>query len=197
MKRLLIKFVVGAMILISFSAPIYAGSFTEENQATIDTLTELLKDAPVDRCKDFLFTIYDLEVAKFFDQLDTTFKNKSSTSSLINILIVRFTDYKDAINGHFANLNFSYSSSNITGSVTANYIECSGMTETYIALGKNHMIDQIKKNGMQKKSAIMLEKFQALNEKMTEMNDSTVEFYSFFQTFNNKLFGFVKKCVKS
>ena len=195
MKRFLIKFVVGAIILTSFSSSIYAGSFTEENQATIDTLTEELRYAPIDRCKDFLFTIYDLEIAKFFDQLDTTFKNKSSTSSLINILIIRFTDYKDALNGHFANLNFAYSSSNITGSVTTNYIECSGITEEYIALGKSHMIDQVKINAMQKKSAIMLEKFQALNEKMTEMNDSTVEFYSFFQTFNNKLFGFIKKCV--
>ena len=197
MKNLSIKFAVTLFALFSTFGVVFAGSFTEDHQAALDQLTESLKSAPVLECQDRLFTIFDLELAKFFDQINESLNNKSSTSSLTNILIARFSIYKEALRSHFDNIYFSYSGGNITQEVTAAYLQCSGMTDEYITLGKNHMIDQLKVNSGQKKSAIMLEKFQALNEKMGDMNDQVTEFYSFYETFNNKLFGFVKKCVKN
>ncbi|MBT7736272.1 hypothetical protein HN709_01160 [Candidatus Peregrinibacteria bacterium] len=196
MQNLIIKISLIFLLLLSNFNLAAAESFTEANQADLDKKAEELMIAPVVKCQDNLFKVYDLELAKFFDQIDTSLKNKSSTSSLTNTLIARYSNYKAAIRAHFKSVSVAYSEGGVTQEVALRYTQCSAMAEDYIILGKNHMIDQLKINSVQKKSAIMLEKFQALNSQMSDMNDQVTEFYSFYQTFNNKLFGFVKECVK-
>jgi len=186
------------LLIVSFftNYNISFGDIFTDAQAALDQAIANLRASSVDQCQLKLFDVYDLELAKFFDQIDTALKNKSSTSSLTNTLIIRYSNFTKTLREHFQNIRFSYSASQITASVSAAYIQCSGMTEEYITLAKNHMITQLKTNVVQKKSAIMLEKFNSINDRMADMNDQATEFYSFFQTFNNKLFGFVKKCVK-
>lgn len=155
-----------------------------------------LKNSAYDTCQSKLVPLYDLEMLTFFKYLEETFENKSANSTMVNLGIVRYTRFKSALNEHFLALK------PIVSSEVKNYDEifvgyklCGRIKDTYIVLGKEKLIEHIKKNNIQKKTTMLLEKFKAINQRLRDYNQTIAEVYSGYVALNNKLPGFLRKCI--
>lgn len=158
----------------------------------------------ISQCEQTLPPKYKEELKDFLIFLDENFKNKSSDSSLSNIAIQRFGVYKKAIKSIFGTLGpqayeviESDVENNITSFTEVNaYKSCQKITEDYIEFGKVAMMERIKSSSAQKSAAIMLEKYQAINMKLRELNIQISKMYALFMTFSNKLPGFLRECLR-
>lgn len=190
--------IIFLLFLSSFSASI---AFAAEPlpKELIDLKAALaadLKNSAYDTCQSKLVPLYDLEMLTFFKYLEETFENKSSNSTMVNLAIVRFTRFKGALNDEFFDLR------PIVGSEVKNYAEifagyklCGQIKDTYIALGKEKLIEHIKKNNAQKKTTMLLEKYKSINQRLRDYNQTIAEVYSGYVALNNKLPGFLRKCI--
>lgn len=205
MKLLLNRIKKSAIFLCIFSiicmnsVPAFAVS-DANNQKLKDlkaTLAATVPTAVLDQCRETLVPVYDVELLMFLGFLEENFQNKSADSSLINIAIARYGEYKNYLISTFASLTPKYSSD--TGMKTYErefdaYQLCYDITEAYIKLAKDQMIMHIKNNVAQKKTSMMLEKYKAIGEKLRDLNLAIAQMYSLFTTFRKKLPFFVEDC---
>ncbi|MFH1533655.1 MAG: hypothetical protein ABID64_01880, partial [Nitrospirota bacterium] len=76
----------------------------------------------------------------------------------------------------------------------SSYQLCSSITDSYLELAKEHLKKHISGNVAKKKTTILLEKYEKINEKLRDLNIKVAELYSLFATFTNKLPFFTKNC---
>jgi hypothetical protein len=191
MKKFLLT--ISLFFLLSLTAFAVDSNFEELKQQLLDQVPT----ATLTNCSQVLVPLYDIETIEFFEFLDQTFKNKSGTASLTNIAISRYAEYKRKINDIFVGINPGAEvGTQLTQS--AEYtalVKCSQITEAYLAFAKSRMIEHIKNNSYQKRTVILLEKYQAIDNRLREFNISLAQTNAFFQTFKNRLPGFLKKCL--
>lgn len=174
----------------------YAASSEDEFKEIKATLKEQIGKDPIRLCQQNLVPAYDVELMDFLKFLEANFQNKSSNSSLTNIAISRYAKYKNNIEALFAELRpgvdgETYDTEN------QSYIECSKISEGYISLAKTKMIEHIKNTNAQKKTTVMLEKYQAINKLLRDLNFRVAEMYGYFMTFKEKLPGFLQECIQN
>lgn len=153
---------------------------------------------PASECQAFLKTAYDAEIADFLVFLESHFANKSSNSTLTNLAIVRYTELKKTIEAEFATILPEPSGSDDPSTAVSEfsaYEKCSEMTELYLRMAKEQMIRHIQASSAAKRTTIMLEKYQAINAQLNNLNFEISQMYAGFLTFKNKLPGFLSKCI--
>lgn len=196
-KRL--KFLIVLVLVLSFFDASKAFAAEPLPKELIDlkaTLAADLKNSAYDTCQSKLVPLYDLEMLTFFKYLEETFENKSSNSTMVNLAIVRFTRFKGALNDEFFDLKPIVSSEvKNYAEIFAGYKLCGQIKDTYIALGKEKLIEHIKKNNAQKKTTMLLEKYKSINQRLRDYNQTIAEVYSGYVALNNKLPGFLRKCI--
>lgn len=163
-------------------------------------LTQRISKQALSQCRQALVPLFDIELKEFFEFLEANFQNKSSNSSLTNIAIARFRDYKRNLNNYFAELNPAYDAELGTESykaASANYLTCSKIKDEYFDLAKKILIDHIKTTSAEKKTSVMLEKYQAINNRLRDLNMEISQLYGYFMVFKEKLPGFLQQCVSS
>lgn len=178
--------------LFSQSLIAYAAAATDIPPELTAMKEELLKKLPTDSlllCKEGLVPLYDIEIMSFMKWMDAHFKNASSTSSLMNTAITRYAEFKKELKSIFAKVSPVYSGENIQtyDDQFSSYSKCSAITDSYLELAKERLKQHIKANVAQKKTTMMLEKYQNINSKLRELNVKVAEMYSLFLTFKNKL----------
>jgi hypothetical protein len=157
---------------------------------------------------------YDAELKDFLDFLDANFQNTSATSSLTELAIARYREYRDSLKSQFDILQASgvtlatkaaNDSSNgfVLSRVAtfddrmAEYALCEELVNTYTSKGREIMMSHIRTAAAQKKTVMLLEKYKTLNTKLRELNMKTAQMYGLFATFANKLPGYIcEKCMK-
>lgn len=171
---------------------------TQTQQEAIDKaiLLNILVKAGMTQCNNSLAPIYDLELKQFMDFLETTFQNKSSNSSLMNIAIARYQKFKDRLNDLFSQVGATDSDTDYVEAQNS-YGLCSDIKNEYFDKAKKVMIEHIKKTTAIKTTTIMLEKYQSINSKLRDMNTSISQMYGYFMSFKSMLPGFVVKCLTS
>lgn len=197
-------FIIGMITaLLMQSVTVFASAEDDTNKAA---LIKFLDTAKMSDCQSALAPIYDIELKQFLEFLDTNFQNKSSNSSLTNIAIARYQDYKENLNNLFARVNVGvsdYMSLNETdptqNGVLAqqSYAACSDLKTAYFDQAKKAMIDHIKKTAAVKTTTIMLEKYQAINSQLRDLNTAISQMYGYFMSFKVMLPGFVESCLKA
>lgn len=185
------------MILLSVSNNTFALKTNEEAvkemKATLDA--KIGKD-PIANCAQNLFERFDLEVAEFLEFIDLNFQNKSANSSLTDIAISRYVEYKNNINIVFANVVKGATAGNLSKDELDSYLACSKIKDAYLEMAKKQMIDHIKNTTAQKNSTILVEKYQAINDRLRDLNFSIARMYGYFVTFKDKLPFYVDICLK-
>ena len=210
------------IITILFSLSSFNIAMAEDvvkgNDNQIQELKDQLKTLPTSHCLGNLIATMDLEFIAFQTFMDETFRSKSSNSSLTNIAIAKFTEYRLALEDIFAQINpaIHYDSSSNEGSGgsvdenisfgiqvkydsstdNAAYSACFNAMETYVENGRNMMIEHIKNSTAQKKTMMILEKYESINEKMRDLNFEIAQMYGYFLTFKDKLHWINGKCVQ-
>lgn len=171
----------------------FASAEDDKNKAA---LIKILESSKMSECQTALAPIYDIEIKQFLEFLDTNFKNKSSTSSLTNIAIARYQDFKENLNNIFAKISINSSDQNYVAAQTA-YALCANIKNEYFAQAKKMMIDHIKMTVSVKTTTILLEKYQAINNKLRDTNTAISQMYGYFTSFSKMLPSFVEKCLTS
>ncbi len=197
MKKLLKNIVCVLFIFATMSISAFAENpFPKELTDLQDQLKSTLDKTPLSECRSKVSTIYDIELLKFYNFLEGHFRNKSSTSSLTNIAVARFIEYRTSIRSTFALLTPSASSSNnnYEEELTAHFI-CRQVTDLYISKAKDMMMSHIRKTIGQKRSSLFAEKFKGLDSKMRDFNLEISLMSGYLTTFKNKLPGFLRQCI--
>lgn len=189
MKRFLT--IIGLFLLLSGMAYAKESQFDKSR----DDLIKALPTTELGRCSEVLVPLYDIETVEFLQFLDENFKNKSSNSSLTNIAIVRYSKYKKTLNEYYESLNPQATGSLQQGVEFQTYLKCGGITESYISAGKTKLLEHVKNSSYQKRTTMMVEKYQNIGDRLRELNMSIAEMSAFFGTFENKLPGFLRKCI--
>lgn len=200
-QKKLVGLLVGLLMMMQNTGLALASNQLIGNSGDIGLIAE---------CATTLPPKYQKELQNFLIFLDETFKNKSSNTSLTNIAIQRYAQYKQAIRGIWANLGpAAYAlvdgpagidvdapkAIDSTAELAA-YKKCQEITEEYIVQGKDQMMERIKSSSAQKSATVMLEKYKAINMKLRELNLQIAKMYGMFMTFANKFQGFLPKCVR-
>ncbi len=178
---------------------VYAVSPEEELKLLKNTLSSEISSKSVTDCQNTLVPVYDLELIEFLKFLETNFQNKSSNDSLTNIAIARYSQYKLKIQENFHALETGVRRLDGFSNVKIDEIDaiqsCSQITDSYLDLGKQRMIEHIKNTNAQKRTTIMLEKYKSINSQLRDLNMHIAKMYGFFMTFKSKLPGFLQECI--
>lgn len=191
-KSLIIMGLVGAILTHSLVA---VAASPEQGEIKAQLLRKL-DNSPVSECKNTLVPLMDIELKEFLDFLDQTFQNKSSNSSLTNLAIAKYSEYKTNIDNLFSRINVNDEVANIVAANNA-YGICAGLVDEYYAAGKKILFDHIKQNTSVKTTAILLEKYQAINSKLRDLNMTISQMFGYFSTFKAVFPGFLKQCITS
>ncbi len=146
-------------------------------------------------CKIILPRIYDDYTKLFFKFLEENFNNKSSNTSLTNIAIAKFREYKTLIEDTFLLVTPDIGGEGLAQQFTT-ISECAQLTQTYIEVKKELMIDHIRNTSAQKRATIFVEKSRVINNRLSDLNLQIAYMFSHFASFNNRLPQFVKNCVQ-
>lgn len=202
MKRIFATFMVLAfgIILLGNQAnaetDVLGSGFDDSRKAAAEKIAK----EPIANCYQNLVSAYDLEQAEFFAFLETNFLNKSSASSLTNIAISRFSEFKLKLNELYGlltpNVNLSTGTA-ASSDELASLSNCNSLIEEYSERAKETMIKHIKNNSAQKNSIIMVEKYKAVNIKLRDMNLQIAKMYGSLMAFNSKLPWFSKQCIQN
>jgi hypothetical protein len=197
-KKSLAVTVLSLFLFISFAdISIAAGDFPEDLIKLKEELKAKIPEKALVNCQESIVLVYDIEILQFINFLDGTFKNKSSTSSLTNLAIARYVEYKKTLEEIYSSLTPSYEDQGVQvykGQFSM-YALCSEITDAYLDLAKEHLKQHIRNNASQKKTSMFVEKYQAIGSKLRDLNIEVAEMYSLFAAFKNKLPFFVKKCL--
>lgn len=131
-----------------------------------------------------------LEFATF---LDMHFQNKDNNSSLIDGAISAYKAYKDALYNEFG----KYETGNTqTQDQLKSLDSCLRFADQKVLEAKDMLKKHIATTGRIKQQTILLEKYQAINNKLDAMNMLIAKIVGSFATFKEKLPGFLKDCNK-
>lgn len=197
MKTFLKNIVCIILIFALIGINVFAENpFPQELLDLQQEIKSTLDKTPLSECREKVSTVYDIELLSFMNFLEENFRNKSSNSSLTNIAIARFIEYRTNIKNTFALMNpaASTNTQNYQEELTA-YGICQQVTDLYIARAKDLMMDHIRKTSSQKKASLFVEKFKGIDAKMRNYNLEVSQMYGYLTTFKNKLPGFLRQCI--
>ncbi len=195
MKLFRLNLTFALILIFSFTSVAFA-DYSED----IAAIKTKIGDDAINKCHDNLTAGLDLEMQEFMKFLDTNFQNKSSNSSLTNIAITRYANFKFRIEALFGTLQVQPVDIETTNEYAAElntWGNCKRLMDDYLALAKEKMIEKIKINTNQKKTVIMMEKFNTINQKLRGLNLEIAKMYGAFMTFKDKLPFFNQNCVTS
>lgn len=182
--------------LVAYTLPVFAMTAEEVENLRQQYKEQLAKD-PLSVCQQNIVPAFDLEQIEFFKFLEINFQNKSSDSSLINIAISRYAEHKRNLKDLLAILQPGGTETTaLYENEVAAYSDCQKTMDEYISLAKEKMIEHVRKNSAQKKTALMVEKYQAINDQLRELNLQIAKMYGLFMTFKEKLPGFLQECIR-
>lgn len=158
---------------------------------------EKLPTDSINLCKEGLVTVYDTEILEFTKWMEGHFNSTSSTSSLVNTAVSKYAEFKQKLNTTFALVSPKVSADQGIQTYDEQYKSyqlCGSITESYLELAKKRLKEHISGNVAKKKTLMLLEKYEKINEKLRDLNIKVAELYSLFATFSNKLPFFTKNC---
>lgn len=163
---------------------------------------------------DFMKT----ETAEFLDWLNTTFQNKSWNSGLKDQAILRFFQHKNRMH-EITEIYYNYLMQKLNLPTTdeddeektpdqvikeqlnnfasidqhdgGRYI-CQDLKNDYIEKAEKMMMNHIKTTSYQKKTTVFIQKYQAINSKLRDLNFAIAKMYAYFYAFNEKVPCFIE-----
>lgn len=170
-----------------------------EREAKITEFAENIRSRPVTECQLSLEPAMEYAQETYLVFLNENFLNKSSNSTLTNIAIARYDEYKKELEAYFSNLEVGLSTAGILleneNEIKA-YEQCQQLVDHYKDLGKDALKTHVISTSSDKKTTIFLEKYQAINSELSAGNQEIAKTYGYFITFTNKLPFFLDQCLK-
>jgi len=200
-KFIKISFVIILVFTIYFSNVVYAQDEYDDISAQINALSIKLKQemsySTITDCEEKLSPLFDLKTVEFLGFLKRHYENKRFNSSLNHAAVIKFSEYKTFIESQIYDLATIYTSEDgaFGSEEYKSYVACSAFAQAYIDIAKQQLIDHARQTSYQKKSTILVEKYQSINSQLRELLMDSARMYANFETLKNKLPGFLSSCV--
>lgn len=157
--------------------------------------------SPFSQCDRTLTTAFDLELGAFFLFLEENFLNESATSSLTNIAISRYAEFKTRLeyihNSMMDDPQITPGFRIVGVEEAAKLAACATLKTEYMNLGRDRMVEHIKNNQAQKRTMIIVEKYKSINNRLADMNIMVARMYGSLMEFRNRLPFFSRECVQN
>lgn len=155
----------------------------------------------IENCTVLMDSFLKWRTLEFNAFLDLTFQNKDNNSSLVAAAIQGFLDYKKILSAELSKFKIS-GTSFVTNSISISreqqfgaYDQCLGMVDDYVAMAKDRLKEKVLTTGKIKQSTPLLEKYKSINSKLSDMNLLIAKIVAAFETFKNKLPGYLRDCI--
>ncbi len=167
---------------------------------------EAIKDvvaAPISECLPKLTVAFDLELAAFFFFLEENFLNESSNTSLTNIAISRYAEFKTRIESIFNSTAGIETPEVDAGFFLTRFEEidmlsaCQRLKDEYLKLAKERMMEHIKNNQAQKRSLIIIDKYKSINSGLRDLNIKISRIFGAFSELRDRLPFFSSECIQN
>ncbi len=207
MLKIFVFILIASFLSLNFNH-VHAQEPVDEDPEWLEYLEPQRREAikqvissPYSQCDRTLTVSFDLELGAFFLFLEENFLNESATSSLTNIAISRYAEFKmrlEHIYGETASDPTIAPGDVLTGIEEARmFTSCAKLKDEYINLGKDRMIEHIKNNQAQKRTMIIVEKYKAINNRLADMNIMVARMYGSLMEFKNRLAFFSRECIQN
>lgn len=170
----------------------------EKVSPLIEELSGKVPEIALSDCLTVMDPLFQMETIEFLQFLDTHYSNKASTSSLNDIALMRYVEYKRNIKEHLLGLTPKDEDETKTYKLIEEYEKykvCEGLGSAYIQIARGKMIEYVRTNVYVKKATMVQESIIPINEEMRELLFSFTKMYSYFLTFKDKLPGFLSDCI--
>jgi len=144
-------------------------------------------------CFEIMDPFVEWRTLEFLAYLDVHFQSKDPNSSLIPAAIQAFQNYKKVIRDELG--KFEVGAFPLAEESTA-YSACVGAMQSKIDSVRDALRSHIMTVNTIKQQTILQEKYKAINFKLNEMNMLIAKIVAAYKTFENKLPGFLSKCVQ-
>lgn len=151
-------------------------------------------------CQTKLTAFADPEFVKLTEFMEKNFSNKSNTTSLLDVAMKRYVQFKTDIRAQLQlALGGQISLANVSASSNAAQLPgvsaCEGLAQTYIDnAAKLVQMRAFTTSGI-KKASIFVEKYRQLNTKLRELDLGIMKIVVNLSSFQEKLPCYVKTCV--
>lgn len=170
----------------------------EQISPLIEELSGKVPEIALSDCLEVMDPLFQMETIEFLQFLDTHYSNKAATSSLNDIALMRYVEYKRNIKEHLLGLTPKDEDETKTYKLIEEYEKykvCEGLSSAYIQIARGKMIEYVRTNVYVKKATMVQESIIPINEEMRELLFSFTKMYSYFLTFKDKLPGFLSDCI--
>lgn len=170
----------------------------EKVSPLIEELSGKVPEIALSDCLTVMDPLFQMETIEFLQFLDTHYSNKAATSSLNDIALMRYVEYKRNIKEHLLGLTPKDEDETKTYKLIEEYEKykvCEGLGSAYIQIARGKMIEYVRTNVYVKKATMVQESIIPINEEMRELLFSFTKMYSYFLTFKDKLPGFLSDCI--
>lgn len=178
-KKILVFGIVLTLAFFLFAPNLMAQEATDENQCVIE-LRPYLKE----------------EGKNLLDFMDQHYKQAKSTVLLTPLAIAKYEAYKDMVNKKLEVLYALIKSGRTQQDTLSEFLLCQKELKEHLFIMDNIISDHIRRNSSAKKTFMILSKYQAINEKLSQLSRDVGELKGYFELMDTKLPGFVPKCVK-
>jgi hypothetical protein len=170
----------------------------EKISPLIEDISGKVPEIALSDCLSVMDPLFQMETIEFLQFLDTHYSNKAATSTLNDIALMRYVEYKRNIKTHLSGLTPKDKDETKTYKLIEEYEKyrvCDGLSSAYIEVARAKLLEYVRTNVYVKKATMVQESLIPINEEMRELLFSFTKMYSYFLTFKDKLPGFLSDCI--
>lgn len=178
--KIKLKILVSLFILISI-----VGSYTPTTYAQEQTADEI--------CVEKMTTFMQTKSAELRTYFKEHFQNKSTNSSLLDLALKRFDQYKKDLNNEM----IKYSPQAGLGLYTESIqnLNCTKKVKNEIALMEKLLRSYFEQTAQVKKTSAVMNKLKEINKKMDAMLKAVMQMYAKWLSLKGRIPCFIKKCI--
>jgi hypothetical protein len=202
---------INLVIFLLFGNAINLGGVAQADPTTDGTGTTSTMTAPdgpkdvtdplvAQKCQEELARFADPEFENYKTFMEDNFKNKSSTSSLLDLGIARYDKFKGDIYGKFNQLMSDQltlaSTKNSSNAWQGSGLEkCQELANQYIDDASKLLTMRAISTSNIKKTSVFVEKYQQINTKLRALNEDMMRMVVNISAFEQKLPCYLRTCI--
>lgn len=142
-------------------------------------------------CQDEFQTFTDQKMKEFRTWMETHFQNKSSTTSLLTDGIAKYEELRQTLLIELAKYKPHQSAAQLTEMLEAP--ACRKIADTALAEAKRLLESKSRSTSAVKRSTALLDKYRAVNDKLSKLARDYLQMKAYLDTFAAKLPCYVKR----
>lgn len=172
-------------------SPLSAEKLAGQSSQGQQTGTEVVERGEPSVCQEDMRLYAYERLKKYRDDINTHFQNKSSTASLLPDALAMYDQFLTDMNAEFYSYFPDIGSAQNTES--AEIQDCISVLEENLEQARSFLRVKSAGTSSVKQTTALLDKYKAINQQLSVLNKSLLQFKSYMETFANKVPCYIEK----